>query len=179
MGDGWKLRTKESRAHILNQLKDLIAEMRRIPPPRGMGVASVDRGTLYDCRLPKPATGIRFGPFQNVSDFHLWLRAGCETHSHPEVCELIAMHEQGAWPLCFTHGDLSSLNILVRGEDIVGIIDWETAGWFPSYWEYTTAWNVNPQNQFWREEVSGLLEPRPRALAMEKLRDKCFGDLGA
>jgi len=33
----------------------------------------------------------------------------------------------------FTHGDLSSLNVLVRGDQIVGIIDWETAGWYPSY----------------------------------------------
>lgn len=38
-------------------------------------------------------------------------------------------------PIVFTHGDLSSLNILARVDDIVGIIDWETAGWYPSYWE--------------------------------------------
>lgn len=67
-----------------------------------------------------------------------------------EVRELIKQQDQDddKWPLVFTHGDLSRLNILARGDDIVGIIDWETAGWYPSYWEYTTACQVNPQNSF-------------------------------
>ncbi len=116
----------------MDQLKDMIAEMRRTPPPQSMGVTSVNGGTLYECRLPRPATGVRFEPFKNVSDFHLWLKAGCETHNHFEVRELIVMHEKGAWPICFTHGDLSSLNLLARGDDVVGIVDWETARWFPS-----------------------------------------------
>ncbi len=133
VGNGWKLRTKESRAHIMDQLKDMIAEMRCISPPQSMGVTSVNGGTLCDCRLPRPAAGSRFGPFEIVSDLHLWLRAGCEIHDHTEFRELIAMHEQGAWPIGFTHGDLSSLNILARGDDVVGIVNWETAGWFPSY----------------------------------------------
>lgn len=36
----------------------------------------------------------------------------------------------------FTHGDLSQHNILVQDNTIVGLIDWEFAGWFPEYWEY-------------------------------------------
>jgi hypothetical protein len=40
------------------------------------------------------------------------------------------------------------MDVLVRDDGIVGIIDWETAGLLPSYWEYTTAYQVNPRNTF-------------------------------
>jgi aminoglycoside phosphotransferase (APT) family kinase protein len=40
--------------------------------------------------------------------------------------------------ITFTHGDLSSSNILVEDGHISAILDWETAGWLPEYWEFTT-----------------------------------------
>jgi RIO-like serine/threonine protein kinase len=39
-----------------------------------------------------------------------------------KVQELIHLQNK-TWPLVFTHGDLSSLNILVCGDNIIGIID--------------------------------------------------------
>jgi Phosphotransferase enzyme family len=35
-----------------------------------------------------------------------------------------------------THGDLLPHNILVEGSKITGILDWETAGYYPEFWEY-------------------------------------------
>jgi hypothetical protein len=61
--------------------------------------------------------------------------------------------------------------------DIVGIIDWETAGWYPSYWEYTSAHQVNPQNSFWADEIDNFLQPMPDELKMEQTRQKYFGDI--
>ena len=117
------------------------------------------------------------GSFTSVSDFHLYLRRGIEENpAHiPEVSKLIELH-RGSWSLCFTHGDLSSFNILVKGDDIVGIVDWETAGWYPSYWEYTSACYVNPWNEFWRKEVDKFLDPMPEELYMDELRLKYFGE---
>jgi aminoglycoside phosphotransferase (APT) family kinase protein len=43
----------------------------------------------------------------------------------PEFSKLVALQDRAWLPPVFTHGDLSSLNILVRGDVIVGIIDWE------------------------------------------------------
>lgn len=174
LGRGWSARSKESKAKIFRQLKSMIAEMRSIHPPENMGVANVDGGMLSDCRLPPPT---RFGPFKDIPEFHKHLRQGWEAdpQHYPEVSELISLHE-GTWPLCFTHADLSSLNILIRADEVVAIVDWETAGWYPSYWEYTTACNVNPQNEFWREEIDNFLEPMPKEVAMEEIRLKYFGD---
>ncbi len=70
-------------------------------------------------------------------------------HHYAEVKELAVMHGE-EWPLCSTQADLSSLNTLARGDEDVGIIDWETAGRCPSYWRYMTARNLNPRNKFTR-----------------------------
>lgn len=47
-------------------------------------------------------------------------------------------------PICFTHGDLNSNNIIVSAKEggpiqIRAIIDWHQSGWLPSYWEYCKA----------------------------------------
>lgn len=67
------------------------------------------------------------------------------------------------------------MNILVKNDDIVGVVDWDTAGLWPEHWEYTTASNVNPFNTFWKPEISRFLEEYPDAAQMEGLRQKHFG----
>ncbi|KAL8923766.1 MAG: hypothetical protein Q9208_004414 [Pyrenodesmia sp. 3 TL-2023] len=178
---GWTSRTPESKAKIHQQLRHMIAELRTLPHPEHLGIANVTGGRLFDPRLP--GKSLDFGPFKTIEEFHLHLREGwdrerCRTlpsDRRDEIYELVDQHE-GTWPICFTHGDLSSLNILARGDEVVGIVDWDTAGWYPSYWEYTTAWHVNPFNDFWQEEVDNFLEPMPRELAMEQTRQKYFKD---
>lgn len=172
----WYLRSEESKAKILAQLRDMVEQLRGIQPPKDMGVANLDGGAIYDPRLPNDSF---WGPFDTIDDFHRQLRQGTDGH-HPEdppdLKELISFHEHPSPPPVFTHGDLSSLNILARGDDIVGIVDWETTGWYPPYWEYTTAIHVNPQNQFWQDEIDNFLTPMPYELEMEKIRRRYFGD---
>lgn len=71
----------------------------------------------------------------------------------------------------FTHGDPQPKNILVsrvgtrddgRGEFKIKIIDWETSGWYPEYWEFCNspyvpllvAFNVRPE---WLELVQQVM----------------------
>ncbi|KAJ8111095.1 hypothetical protein OPT61_g6228 [Boeremia exigua] len=161
LDSGWTRRSQESRTKVLDQLRSLVDEMRRVPPPPGVGVASVDGGPLYDMRLMWPS---RFGPFSTVKDFHRHVRGGLEEHPDhaPEITELIAWHDNVRPEPVLTHGDISSFNVLAEGDRVVGIVDWETAGWWPWYWEYSTAWNANPQNEFWRKEVDRFLDPMPK-----------------
>ncbi|KAH6664257.1 hypothetical protein B0J14DRAFT_493782, partial [Halenospora varia] len=56
-------------------------------------------------------------------------------------------------PPMFTHGDFQRKNIIamkavplvgelsgnVEGDFELTIVDWETVGWYPSYWEYSKA----------------------------------------
>jgi len=88
---------------------------------------------------------------------------------------MIKLQKQEWGPPVFSHGDLSSLNILVDGESVVGIVDWETAGWWPPYWEYATAHQVNPRNLFWAEHVDKVVDPWPEALKMDRVRQRWWG----
>lgn len=176
---GWLNRTEESKSTILAQLRRIVTELRAVPPPEGTSVGGVDGGPFYDCRLPSSALR---GPYATTRDFHEALANGAnldvEYAKLPgDVHELFEFYRQSGNELVLTHGDLSSLNILVEGDEVMGILDWETGGWFPPYWEYTCAKNVNPQNIFWAEEVDKFLEPLPYELKMEKIRQKYFGAL--
>jgi aminoglycoside phosphotransferase (APT) family kinase protein len=174
----WPSLSESSRTNILSQLKSMVNLMRELKPPEGFeGVANASGGPLSDLRLPRTDNG--FGPFETIQQFHKFLRNGLEKlpDLNPEIKHMIDLHD-GPWPgPVFTHGDLSSLNILVAGNNIVGIIDWETAGWFPNYWEYTTAHQVNAYNLFWKDQIDQFLEPMPKELAMDQTRNINFGDV--
>lgn len=56
--------------------------------------------------------------------------------------------------IVFTHADLNLRNILVDGNGkISGIVDWECAGWYPEYWEYTKAHFSARYNVRWTADV--------------------------
>ena len=58
----------------------------------------------------------------------------------------------------FTHGDLAPHNILVMGDGRVGgLIDWEATGYYPKYWEYTTAWSIGTRG-WWFDIVHELAD---------------------
>lgn len=173
---GWLQRRDVSKAHILQQVRGYIDELRMVPRAQGQNlIAGVDGGPFFDQRLP--GATMQIGPFASVKDFHTYLETGQGSRfEHEDVQRLQALHESISEAVCLTHNDLSSFNILADGEQVTGIIDWESAAWLPSYWEYTSAWHVNPQNTYWQSEVVKYLTAFDRELEMEKLRRQYFGD---
>ncbi|KAH9218061.1 kinase-like domain-containing protein, partial [Leptodontidium sp. 2 PMI_412] len=172
----WRLLSETSKASIFIQLKQMIEELRSIPSD-SMTVSNLEGGPIQDCRLPQSSS---WGPFKSVYDFQLALRNNVTlTRSccYFGCTKLIEFHESVLRPLVFTHGDLSSFNILLRDDQVVGIIDWETAGCLPYYWEYTMAWHANLQNLFWQKEVHRFLDLYEEELRKEKLRRTYFGEI--
>lgn len=56
----------------------------------------------------------------------------------------------------FTHGDFKAHNILVDDEGhLSGFLDWESAGWCPEYWEFTTAMRFG-RNSWWYQVALSL-----------------------
>jgi len=53
----------------------------------------------------------------------------------------------------FTHTDLNPKNIMVDGAKITGILDWETSGWYPEYWESLNMGNPLRPYGDWRERT--------------------------
>lgn len=186
MAKRWRSLSEKSKASIFNQLRQIIEELRSVPPETTV-VSNLEGGPIHDCRLPQTSS---WGPFDSVDEFHLALRNNVTMHSLEaqtldspspaaisDMQELVAFHESVVRPPVLTHGDLSSFNILLRDDKVVGIIDWETAGWLPYYWEYTMAWHANPQNLFWQKEVDNFLEPFEEELRFEKLRRMYFSEI--
>ncbi|KAK4441979.1 hypothetical protein QBC34DRAFT_456876 [Podospora aff. communis PSN243] len=55
---------------------------------------------------------------------------------------------QGHEPV-FTHGDLTTGNILLRDDGTVAVIDWERSGWHPSCWEYCAVASFDRREDDW------------------------------
>ncbi|KAF9518791.1 hypothetical protein BS47DRAFT_1375256 [Hydnum rufescens UP504] len=131
----WGRMEEEDRLEIVQQLRGYISELRRLKPPRPGAVESVySRPCQQQTIRSEP-----FGPFPSVKEFQRFLEL-----------ERTAVRE---YTTTFTHGDIAPRNIIVRGNKIVAILDWESAGWYPEYWEYTRTVAPMVCRQFIRTSV--------------------------
>ena len=146
----WPDMSLERRELIVTQLKDFIIQLRALPPPHPGRVHAIDESGLFDPRQQNEP----FGPFSCVADFHTFIGVNyIQEHlpkENPELSDSLEKCATRSYRTTFTHGDLAPRNILVKGDKIVGIIDWECAGWYPEYWEYTSCYRSNLDcRSFW------------------------------
>ncbi|TVY15577.1 hypothetical protein LARI1_G007835 [Lachnellula arida] len=185
IGNGWSERPEAERASLLRQLKGYFDQLRNIPHPRPGIIAAVDMQELYEPRTYNGRYG--FGPFANEADFNRFLRFGIKDGRG-------VLKETGERSLV-TADEGSDMRMVVKMQDqlqgltkyaslmemlgkIVAIIDFELSGFYPEYWEYTCAMNVNIQDGFWKAEIGKFLDPYPRELEIEENRRKHFGHRG-
>jgi aminoglycoside phosphotransferase (APT) family kinase protein len=164
----WHKLDSAKKSVLLLQLRAYMNELRSIIPPKPSVVAAIDYSPCIDDRVaPDP-----FGPFESHDTFHSFLRCGIENEGHlnPVMGEIIRAHRSKRYSTVFTHGDLAPRNILVRDGKIVGIIDWETAGWFPEYWEYARAWTSSWRFKEWKERLGEVLKVYEDELRIEGMR---------
>ena len=170
----WQGIGEETKENLRNQLKAIMAELREVRQPVSGRIQAPNGGKIYDDRYTEGAER-SFGPFVTVQDFHLWLRRGISLplKESPEnaiersadIEEMKRLQDRRDYSTVVTHGDLSSSNTIVKNNRTVGIIDWESAAWYPDYWELTSAWNVNHTDEFWRPEIEKILD-------FERFRDE-------
>ncbi|KAI7970719.1 hypothetical protein EIK77_007899 [Talaromyces pinophilus] len=119
---------------ISYQLKDYLSQLRSIPKTINPEMAICN--TVGEaCHDPRIQGGQPVGPFKDEAAFSQTLRYSDEPARRG--------HE-----IVFTHADLNPRNILVdrvvqpdgsRSWKVTGIVDWETSGYYPEYWDYTKA----------------------------------------
>lgn len=133
----WRSLSAEQKKHITRQIADAIEQLRMLRPFDDQQVSSTYGRPCRDIRV---GTSKVFGPFKDVTAFHDFLRGGLslEVSANSFGRQVVKVHER-KYAINYTHGDLASLNILVRDGNLTAIIDWECAGWYPEYWEYTKA----------------------------------------
>ena len=120
--------------HIATQLKDYLTQLRDIP--RLLDSQKTISNTLGEaCRDTRIRGGSPIGPFVDEAAFSQKLRFSDEP-------------ARRGHKIVFTHADLNPQSILLgravrpdggNGWSVTGIIDWEMAGYYPEYWEYTKA----------------------------------------
>lgn len=120
----------QEREQLSTDLKRIISELRHIPNQTRYCFANTLGGALFDYRVGE------FGPFIQASDFHKHLLPEHTSTETRQAAALVHSRHQASF---FTHADLNWTNILIDQGRLSGLVDWECAGYFPGYWEFTKA----------------------------------------
>jgi hypothetical protein len=66
--------------------------------------------------------------------------------------------------IVFTHADLNPINVMVSKDSpcqVLAIVDWQQAGWYPAYWEYCKAEYTVKYGEEWQAEYLPLVLEEP------------------
>lgn len=118
------------RKQLSKDLKDSISQLQYVPNQSSYLFVGSHGGPMYDHRFPSGTPG----PFHHISEFnnflvHRWV-------SQETKNKIAAVHAR-TYRSVFTHADLHPSNILIERGRLSAIVDWESAGFFPEYWEFT------------------------------------------
>lgn len=163
--DAWPSYTGEEKARTLAQLKDHLQDLRRV---EGGPIGPVD-GSACNDQLFANAVG-DYGPYADERAFRAGMAEAlrsCGANSFTQAVVNMVDAMPTSPRAVLTHGDLVPRNILVRGGNVVGLVDWEMSGFYPEYWEYTKAHFFADYDQPWMEDraVDEILTPYPLQLA--------------
>lgn len=119
------------RHQLVDDLATAMNVYRNIPNKSNLLIASACGGRLQDPRVSSGGCG----PYETQAQFNEQITRGCAE----ELTQAFADAHSQEHPSVFTHADLHPSNILVDAGRLSGIVDWQFAGFFPAYWEYTKA----------------------------------------
>ncbi|EFE44646.1 hypothetical protein TRV_00573 [Trichophyton verrucosum HKI 0517] len=142
----------------LEELKTCVSAMRQWSPPEKLFTGSVIGTAVHSQRVPNHI----MGPFttQNGLYDHLFSTASSHGFTSTEKFEEALTEARKIYErphrVVFTHGDFKAHNILVDDDGhLSGFLDWESAGWYPEYWEFTTAMRFG-RNTWWYQVASWM-----------------------
>ncbi|CAI6087777.1 unnamed protein product [Clonostachys chloroleuca] len=131
----WPRLSPDERRRIAKQTADYITELRKLHSPQ---IQSLTGEPVYSTFLFLAGPTAPHGPFS--SDQELWAELDKALVNVPKKArQRLQEMMPVATPYTFTHGDLTNVNIMVDNGNLTGIIDWETGGYFPVWWEFTSA----------------------------------------
>jgi tRNA A-37 threonylcarbamoyl transferase component Bud32 len=159
LGQVYETLSIEDKKSILQELKNYLGVMRRWSNPWGKSrICSLLGTAIRSVRVPNHLAG----PFESEEDLNEYLiqpswSGGFESdaayqHAHEVARDMKKLPHR----VLFTHGDLKPHNILVMGGRITGFLDWESAGWYPEYWDFTTALRITREDFWWYNFVIDL-----------------------
>jgi hypothetical protein len=182
----WPSLQESEKDHILDKTRAIISQIRAMPHKGFFG--AVDRTHMPDHIFywPKYPPHI-CGPFTTERHLVQGLISKSRANAHDNrryshladffdeqlVKDLVVDQREPV----FTHGDIQRKNILV--EEVidasdhktfrVSLVDWESSGWFPAYWEYFNVFISLMWEDDWCRKVSRAVDPWPAETAMMRM----------
>lgn len=189
LDDVWSTLSEAAKLGIATQLRGIMDDLRGISSPGTLG--SVSKGPVPHRFFwsPEPYPAIN-GPFEREEDFSMAMakraQGAWDTSNTTTkwTSEWLARHLPkvlNGHRCVFTHGDFQMKNILVEespdGHDesdspswkVTALLDWEDAGWYPDYWEYSCCFIDFGMEDDWPEKLEKILDPWPLEASVLKL----------
>jgi len=163
----WPNMKEEARRTTQADLHKYLQELRSIAPPSPISIGSCNDGPAYDHRLNN---GYPCGSFTSEAEFNDFLVAPVARCPKKELVNYYRQQLADDHGVVFTHADLCGEHILVEQSTgrITGILDWEMAGWWPSYWEYTKSRYGDRYQPWWKSLMASVLVSCERELQIEE-----------
>ncbi|KAE8344080.1 hypothetical protein BDV24DRAFT_149327 [Aspergillus arachidicola] len=149
--EAWPTLSQPQKEHIADQVAEYIQQLRQFQSPI---MQSIDGGPLYSNWLFLNDEDKPYGSLDSDKQLHIALMQALK-ESASAICT----------PYTFTHGDLNCQNVLVKDGELAGILDWESVGYFPVWWEYAaTSIGFSAEDAEWkallRMRLTGYKEGR-------------------
>ncbi|SPJ73836.1 uncharacterized protein FTOL_03566 [Fusarium torulosum] len=178
----WTALSSQDKSLIATQLHSIFTQIRSLNPPSFIGGVCGGDVPSPLFRTEDPNSRIN-GPFQTASEATSALALVLQDNEGGWISDYLRRHISailGEFPVRFTHGDLHMRNIIVekipdepsletcadgeRNEEqwsyqVRGIVDFESAGWYPAYWDYVTAIARPQPGNDWPRMIDTILEP--------------------
>ncbi|CRG88899.1 hypothetical protein PISL3812_05934 [Talaromyces islandicus] len=159
LGRVYKTLSDSDRTSIFEQLKDYLEVIRQWNNPWGGNrICSLLNTSARSVRVPNHYAG----PFDSEKELNeylikpAWAGGFSSEAEYSDTLDRAKKIENLPHRILFTHGDLKHHNILVQNGRVTGFLDWESAGWYPEYWEFTTALKATQKAFWWYDFVIGL-----------------------
>lgn len=188
LAKAWPSLTSSEKHDVVGQIQKAMIDLRKIPPAGYIG--SVARQPCADGIFwtpDHPQDPSLSGPFDtedNMNEGILRKLESSEQLSYVGFLRTLISTTLHNHQTFFTHGDLQPKNILVQrinstaGDTAlfkIKIIDWETAGWYPEYWESCNATISARFNPDWLDIVQSAMPIYPHEhLMMQVIRHLMF-----
>lgn len=162
---------------IINKLvKEAIANLRKIAPPGYLGMLH-RRPYLHGIFWTEGSDPKLSGPFAYQKEMNLAIleKLGeSESEAYMNLLRSMVKRTLKRHRTVFTHGDLQPRNIMVErlgtrnGEPNfkITLVDWETAGWYPEFWDFCNAAIASQFKPDWLELTLDILDQYPLEFMM-------------